>query len=66
MGDLMDIVDLATELARIASKTTDPAAARRLMAIVRRLLSEAGLPHDDDGGGEAPTGSLSEPACEAA
>ena len=51
MGDLTDIVELATELARIASGTTDPAAARRLMAIVRRLLSEAGLPNDDEGGG---------------
>lgn len=65
MSDVTDIVELATELAGIASATTDPETARRLMVIVRRLLSEADLPSDDDeGGGETPTGWLSEPVGE--
>ncbi|HTI79815.1 MAG TPA: hypothetical protein VL614_05130 [Acetobacteraceae bacterium] len=61
-----DFVELARELASIASATTDPAAARRLVEIVERLLSEAGLPPGEQGGGETPTGWLSEPVCDAA
>jgi hypothetical protein len=61
MDDMPDIVELATELAAIASATTDPATARSLMEMVQRLLIEAGLPMDDRGSGETPTGSLSEP-----
>ncbi len=60
-----DIVNLAEELAEIASLTTDPEAARRLMQVVKRLLAAAGLPRDDDcgGGGSVPRDWLMEPEC---
>jgi len=53
-----DLIELARELARLASTTTDPVTARRLVEIVERLLTEAGLPPDEHGGGEPPTGWL--------
>jgi hypothetical protein len=61
MVDVNDYAELATELARIASETTDLNTGLRLMDIVHRLLTEAGLPEADEGGGETPTGWLSEP-----
>ncbi len=61
-----DFVELARELASLASTTSDPVTARRLMDIVERLLGEAGLPPCEHGGGDTPTGWLSEPMCESA
>jgi hypothetical protein len=67
MTDRINIVELADELAEIARATTDAAAGARLMKVVDRLLAEAGLPPDDEtGGGDLPTGRLSEPVCEPA
>ena len=66
MSGAEDFVELARELASIASATTDPATARRLIEIVERLLAEAGLPPGEQGGGDTPAGWLSEPVCEAA
>lgn len=65
MTDKTNIVELADELAEIAKTTSDPATGMRLMKIVERLLVEAGLspPDHEDGGGDVPTGWLSEPVC---
>lgn len=48
MMDKIDPMELARELARIASTTTDEETGRRLMEIVERILQAAGLPR---GGG---------------
>ena len=62
MTDNIDIADLAEQIAHIASTTKDPDTARRLMALVGRLLTAAGLP--DEGGGEMPPADwLMEPMC---
>jgi hypothetical protein len=61
VGD-MDLLDLADELAEIARVTNDPATGRRLMQLVNRLLTAAGLP-PEAGGGETPDHWLSEPVC---
>lgn len=67
MTDRINIIELADELAEIARATTDAAAGARLMKLVDRLLARAGLPPDDEtGGGDMPTGWLSEPVCEPA
>ena len=55
MNDPIDSVDLAGELASIASATNDPATAQHLMEIVEHLLVEAGLPSSDDCDREVPT-----------
>ena len=57
-----DLVELADELAEIARTTRDPATGQRLMSVVKRLLELAGLPPEDEGGGEPPTPWVSEPA----
>lgn len=44
MSDRIDIVELAREIAKIASKTDDAETGRLLMELVERLLKEAGLP----------------------
>ena len=44
MTDKIDVVELAHELARIASATRDPETGRQLMGIVERILAAAGLP----------------------
>ena len=44
MNTKIDIVELARELAEIASRCTDPDTGRRLMEMIERLLREAGLP----------------------
>ena len=55
--DATELVELARELAAIASTTTDPETGRQLMDVVARLLSDAGLPQlDDDSGGNRPPG----------
>jgi hypothetical protein len=65
MTDRTTLVELAEELAEIAMTTTDAATGVRIMKVVERLLAEAGLPSDDDSGGEIPpTGRLSEPVWE--
>jgi len=53
MAQNSDIVDLASEIAQIASSTTDPETGLRLMRLVHRLLTEAGLDPepDQDGAG---------------
>jgi hypothetical protein len=43
MADNSDIVDLAGEIADIARSTTDAETGLRLMRLVHRLLTEAGL-----------------------
>jgi len=61
----IDLLELAEELAEIARKTTDEIAGERLMKLVERLLTESGLPSDDNSGGGMPPGRrLSEPVCE--
>jgi hypothetical protein len=44
MSDRIDVVELAHEIAKIASTTTDPDTGRQLMKLVERLLGQAGLP----------------------
>lgn len=44
MSDKFDVVELARELARIASTTSDPETGRLLLELVDRLLRQAGLP----------------------
>ena len=44
MTDKIDVVELAHELARIASTTRDPETGRQLMEVVERILGAAGLP----------------------
>jgi hypothetical protein len=44
MSSDTDLMELAHELARIASKTDDAETGRLLMLMVHRLLTEAGLP----------------------
>jgi hypothetical protein len=59
-----DMLGLADELAEIARTTSDPETGSRLMKIVGRLFVEAGLPGPHEpGGGDPPTGWLSEPVC---
>jgi hypothetical protein len=48
MSDKFDVVELARELAKIASATKDQETARRLMELVERLLNAAGLPSGHD------------------
>ena len=43
MSHNSDLVDLASEIADIARSTTDPETGLRLMRLVHRLLTEAGL-----------------------
>ncbi len=43
-----DLMELAHELARIASTTNDAETGRLLMLVVHRLLTEAGLPAAED------------------
>jgi hypothetical protein len=47
-------LDLVDELAEIASATTDPMTAARLMTLIARLWKNAGLPSDDDSDDEYP------------
>ncbi|HTW71560.1 MAG TPA: hypothetical protein VME47_16855 [Acetobacteraceae bacterium] len=44
MRDATDLVELAHEIARIASTTTDPETARLLLELVGQLMQAAGLP----------------------
>jgi len=44
MTDIIDVVELAHELTRIASATRDPDTGRQLMEVVERILRAAGLP----------------------
>ena len=44
MADEIDPVELACEIAGIASATGDPETGRRLVNLVDRLLTTAGLP----------------------
>ena len=48
MAHNSDIVDLASEIADIARSTTDPETGMRLMRLVHRLLTEAGLDPESD------------------
>lgn len=47
MSDPLDVLELARELARLASTTSDQETGRRLMELVERLLRTAGLPPGD-------------------
>ncbi len=44
MADEIDPVELACEIAEIASTTRDPETGRRLVTLADRLLTPAGLP----------------------
>jgi hypothetical protein len=44
MSNDQDLMELAQELARIASRTDDAETGRQLMLMVHRLLTKAGLP----------------------
>ena len=48
MSHRSDIVDLASEIADIARSTTDAETGVRLMRLVHRLLTEAGLDPEPD------------------
>ena len=52
MINSIDPVDLANEIAEIASTTNDSEIGRRLVELVKRLLEAAGLPDNDKGGGD--------------
>jgi len=59
METRIDVLELATEIAEIAGTTTDRKAARRLLDLADRLLSEAGLPPlTGEGGGDPPPGPV--------
>lgn len=47
MPDTIDPVELAHEIARIASTTTDPESGRLLLELVEKLMQAAGLPPRD-------------------
>jgi hypothetical protein len=47
MHDAIDLVELAHEIATIASTTTDPETGRRLLELVEKLMRVAGLPPGD-------------------
>jgi len=53
-NDNIDLVDLAHQLAEIASTTTDRDTGQLLTELVKWLLEQAGLPPDHDAGGGAP------------
>ena len=64
MTSEFDLVQLATEITEVASTTTDPETASRLLDLADRLLTEAGFPDAGWGGGDMPpNGLLSEPVC---
>jgi hypothetical protein len=44
MSHVIDLVELAHEIAGIASTTTDPETGRRLLKLVEKLMQAAGLP----------------------
>ena len=44
MTETIDVVELAHEIAQIASQTSDPETGRQLMEVVERILRAAGLP----------------------
>ncbi len=44
MPDKIDVAELAREIAKIASTTSDPETGRRLMEIVEILMRAVGLP----------------------
>jgi len=44
MTDTIDVVELAHELAEIASTTSDPETGRQLMEVVERIMRVVGLP----------------------
>lgn len=43
-AERIDVVELAHDLAKIASATSEPAIGRQLMEVVNRILKAAGLP----------------------
>ena len=53
MNNSSDMVDLANEIAEIARTTTDADTGHRLMRLVHRLLTEAGL--DPEPGQDGPS-----------
>jgi hypothetical protein len=44
MSGKIDVVELAHELTKIASTTSDPDTGRQLMEVVERILRAMGLP----------------------
>ncbi len=44
MENLIDVAELARDLAKIASATSDPETGRQLMEIVERIYRALGLP----------------------
>jgi hypothetical protein len=49
-----DPIEIADALAEIASKTQEPETARRLLALVERLLTQGGLPPVGPGSNSTP------------
>jgi len=56
MAPKIDLLELASGIAEIARTTADPDTAGKLIGLVEQLLSKAGLPDDDKGGGDLPPG----------
>ena len=52
MTNSIDPVALADEIAEIARTTNDRETGRRLLELVNKLLEAAGLPDNDEGGGD--------------
>ncbi|MGC1409458.1 MAG: hypothetical protein WA864_10995 [Acetobacteraceae bacterium] len=48
MSDKIDVIELAREIARIASTTNDPETGRLLLELIERLLQAIGLPPGND------------------
>jgi hypothetical protein len=51
MANNVDLEELARVIAEIASTTNDPDTAQRLMELVRRLITEAGVRPPDNHAG---------------
>lgn len=58
----INLLELAEEIAEIARTTTDAETGMKLVRLAQRLLSEAGLPDENAGGGSSPGRRLSAPA----
>jgi len=51
MTTSVDLMEVARELGEIAAASSDPETGRRLVNLVNRLLTAAGLPPDEEASG---------------